>query len=71
MTEIRSATSADAGALAELRWEFRTGRLPPAETHDVFVKRCAPWMRRELANGELVARLGGRRSTGRSSARCG
>ena len=25
MTEIRSATSADAGALAELRWEFRAG----------------------------------------------
>jgi len=51
MTEIRSATSADAGALAELRWEFRTGRLPPEETHDAFVKRCAPWMRRELATG--------------------
>jgi GNAT superfamily N-acetyltransferase len=51
MTEIRSATSADAGALAELRWEFRTGRLPPEETHDVFVKRCAPWMRSELATG--------------------
>ena len=51
MTEIRAATSADAGAMAELRWEFRTSRLPPAETHDVFVKRCAPWMRRELTNG--------------------
>jgi GNAT superfamily N-acetyltransferase len=49
MSEIRRATSADAGALAELRWEFRTGRQPPAETHDAFVKRCAPWMRRELA----------------------
>ncbi len=51
MIEIRSASSADAGAMAELRWEFRTSRLPPAETHDVFVKRCAPWMRRELTNG--------------------
>ena len=51
MTDIRSATSADAGALAELRWEFRTGRLPAEETHDAFVKRCAPWMRRELATG--------------------
>jgi GNAT superfamily N-acetyltransferase len=50
MTEIRSATSADAGSLAELRWEFRTSRLPPAETHDAFIKRCAPWMRRELTN---------------------
>ena len=51
MIEIRSASSADAGAMAELRWEFRTSRLPPAETHDVFVKRCAPWMRRALTNG--------------------
>jgi GNAT superfamily N-acetyltransferase len=50
MTEIRSATSADAGALAELRWEFRAGRQPPTETHDVFVKRCAAWMRRELTS---------------------
>jgi GNAT superfamily N-acetyltransferase len=50
MTEIRSATSADAGPLAELRWEFRTSRLPPQETHDAFLKRCAPWMRRELTN---------------------
>jgi GNAT superfamily N-acetyltransferase len=50
MTEIRSATSADAGALAELRWEFRAGRQPPAEAHDMFVKRCAAWMRRELAS---------------------
>jgi GNAT superfamily N-acetyltransferase len=53
MTEIRSATSADAGDLAELRWEFRTSRLPPAEPHDVFIRRCAPWMRRELTNGNL------------------
>ena len=51
MIEIRSASSADAAAMAELRWEFRTSRLPPTETHDVFIKRCAPWMRRELTNG--------------------
>jgi GNAT superfamily N-acetyltransferase len=50
MTEIRSATSADAAALAELRWEFRAGRKPPTEQHDVFVKRCATWMRRELTS---------------------
>jgi GNAT superfamily N-acetyltransferase len=51
MTEIRSASNADASAMAELRWEFRTSRLPPTETHDTFVKRCAPWMRRELTTG--------------------
>jgi GNAT superfamily N-acetyltransferase len=51
MTEIRSATSADAGILAELRWEFRTEKHTAAETHAAFVKRCAPWMRSELATG--------------------
>jgi GNAT superfamily N-acetyltransferase len=55
MIDIRSATSADAGVLAELRWEFRAGRQPPAEKHDVFVKRCAAWMRRELTSGNWRA----------------
>ena len=49
MIEIRSATSADAGALAELRWEFRTENRVAAESHAAFVKRCAVWMRGELA----------------------
>jgi GNAT superfamily N-acetyltransferase len=69
MTDIRSASSADAGMLAELRWEFRAERLPPNETHDAFVKRCATWMRRELTeekawrawvaatNGSLVGQV--------------
>jgi GNAT superfamily N-acetyltransferase len=48
MTDIRSASSVDAGTLAEMRWEFRVERRPPAETHDAFVRRCARWMRREL-----------------------
>jgi GNAT superfamily N-acetyltransferase len=51
MIEIRTATSADAGTLAELRWEFRAGRGPATEPHAAFVKRCAAWMRRELATG--------------------
>jgi GNAT superfamily N-acetyltransferase len=55
MIEIRRATSADAGALAELRWEFRSARQPPAEQHDLFVKRCAAWMRRELASSHWQA----------------
>jgi ribosomal protein S18 acetylase RimI-like enzyme len=49
MIDIRSASSADAGGMAELRWEFRAGRQPPVETHAAFIKRCAPWMRRELS----------------------
>jgi len=48
MTNIRPASSADAGAMAELRWEFRAGRQPPTDTHAAFVKRCGAWMRREL-----------------------
>jgi N-acetylglutamate synthase-like GNAT family acetyltransferase len=48
MTDIRRASSADGGAMAELRWEFRAGRQPPTETHATFIKRCAAWMRREL-----------------------
>jgi GNAT superfamily N-acetyltransferase len=55
MMEIRSATSADAGVLAELRWEFRTGRQAAAEKHDLFVKRCAAWMRRELTSANWRA----------------
>jgi GNAT superfamily N-acetyltransferase len=55
MTDIRSATSADAGVLAELRWEFRAGRQPPAEARDVFLKRCAAWMRRELTSANWRA----------------
>ena len=51
MIHIRAATLADAKRLAELRWEFRTGREAPSETHDAFVRRCVAWMRRELQEG--------------------
>jgi GNAT superfamily N-acetyltransferase len=49
--EIRQAVPADARALAELRWEFRSGKTPPTETHEAFVDRCATWMSLELARG--------------------
>ena len=48
MIQIRAASTTDARALAELRWEFRSAQNAPAEAHDAFVKRCAMWMRREL-----------------------
>lgn len=48
MIEIRAAAVADARALAELRWEFRTSGHDPNETHDAFVQRCTAWMLREL-----------------------
>jgi GNAT superfamily N-acetyltransferase len=50
--QVRRATAGDALALAELRWEFRSGREPAVEPHDGFIERCASWMRREL-DGEM------------------
>jgi GNAT superfamily N-acetyltransferase len=50
MVDVRSATAGDAAALAELRWEFRAGRVTPIETRDAFIARCADWMRRELVS---------------------
>ena len=49
MIDVRAATPDDAPDLAELRWEFRSGRVPAVEPHDRFIERCAEWMRRELA----------------------
>ena len=48
MIHIRRATLDDAAALAELRWEFRSGRIPAVEAHGTFVERCTAWMRHEL-----------------------
>ena len=55
MIEIRAAAVADARALAELRWEFRTSGYDPNETHDVFVRRCTAWMLRELQRSSWQA----------------
>lgn len=51
MIDIRPAGPGDAAALAELRWEFRSGKTAPTETHDVFVARCTTWMTTELQRG--------------------
>jgi GNAT superfamily N-acetyltransferase len=63
ITGVRVAGPDDAERLAELRWEFRVARAPATEAHDVFVRRCADWMRRELASGSTwrawVATAGG------------
>ena len=48
--DVRPASASDAGALAELRWQFRVARAPATEAHDAFVARCAEWMRAELAS---------------------
>jgi GNAT superfamily N-acetyltransferase len=55
MMTIRPAMPDDAPSLAELRWEFRSAKTPPMETHEAFVSRCAEWMRNELAGGSWRA----------------
>ena len=50
LIEIRAAVPGDAERLAQLRWEFRVARAPVQEDHDTFLRRCADWMRRELAS---------------------
>ena len=50
VTTIRAATAADAGALANLRWEFRSGKNAPIETREAFLARCESWMRTELTS---------------------
>ena len=52
---IRHATEADARLLAALRYDFRTGLSPAAESRDVFVDRCAAWMAEQLASGSWHA----------------
>jgi GNAT superfamily N-acetyltransferase len=42
--EIRRATAADARALAELRYAFRSAIAAPQEARDDFVARCERWM---------------------------
>lgn len=46
---IREATAADAGRLAELRYEFRSALRPAVEEKEAFLGRCTIWMRRRLA----------------------
>lgn len=50
LSEIRAAAPGDADRLAQLRWEFRVARAPVQEDRDAFLRRCADWMRRELAS---------------------
>jgi ribosomal protein S18 acetylase RimI-like enzyme len=43
---IRVATSADWGALAEMRYRFRAEVGSPTETKSHFVRRCTSWMKK-------------------------
>ena len=48
---VRVATSADWGALAEMRYRFRAEVGSPTETRSRFVRRCTSWMKRVLGPG--------------------
>ena len=45
---VRRAIGADANALAELRFAFRSSFADPIESRPDFVARCAAWMRMRL-----------------------
>lgn len=45
---ISAAVPADAGRLAELRWEFRAPRARTRERKLEFTRRCAAWMRKRI-----------------------
>jgi GNAT superfamily N-acetyltransferase len=46
---VRPARADDAGAMARLRWEFRSAVGQPEETAGVFLERCHQWMSERLA----------------------
>jgi ribosomal protein S18 acetylase RimI-like enzyme len=50
-TCIRPAIAVDAPALARLRYEFRAGIGPAAESEAAFVERCTAWMVERLRPG--------------------
>ena len=50
-TSIRPAVVADAPALARVRYEFRAGIEPTAESETAFVTRCTAWMLERLRLG--------------------
>jgi len=51
MTSVRTATSADAPALARLRYDFRAALNEPTEDEEGFIARCASWMALRLDPG--------------------
>ncbi len=51
MTSVRTATSADAPALARLRYDFRAALNEPTEDEETFIARCTSWMALRLAPG--------------------
>jgi ribosomal protein S18 acetylase RimI-like enzyme len=50
-TCVRAAVAAEAPDLARLRYEFRAGIEPAAESETAFVERCTAWMLERLRPG--------------------
>jgi ribosomal protein S18 acetylase RimI-like enzyme len=48
---IRPAAAGDSAALARLRYEFRAGVAPAADSESAFVERCTIWMGERLRPG--------------------
>ena len=48
---VRTATSADWRALAEMRYRFRIEVGSPIETKSRFVRRCVSWMKKHFCTG--------------------
>ena len=48
---VRVAVTSDVAALARLRYEFRAGIEPAAESEPAFVERCTGWMLERLRSG--------------------
>ena len=48
---LRAGGTADAAALARLRYAFRADLDTPAETEAAFLARCRAWMETRLASG--------------------
>src|SRR5262249_55921455 len=64
MIAIRLATADDAGALAELRYQFRAAEGEPVEDRAEFIVRCTSWMSSRISAGKpwrcWVAEVDGR-----------
>ncbi len=57
MTDVRRAGPADASAMAELRYAFRTELAPPAESEHGFVERATGWLADRLQRGSWAGWL--------------
>jgi GNAT superfamily N-acetyltransferase len=56
-TRVRRARPGDAGAMAVMRYDFRTELAPPAESQPEFIERATTWFARRLEQGSWTGWL--------------